>query len=202
MPADIYYEAAGYILGDLGITPTPVNINLLVAWEEQEYTADELAVTNNPLATSLRSKGAGGYCTLPNGERSSEPCYDTLADGAAACAATIANGLYPHLLQGLADSDVNIFFSDAGFAELKLWSSSSTYASHLESTYYSLPSPPSWALPAQSPTQPTPPAVYYPPPVPPPVTPYVTPAPAIIWPFLAIVGGAALLWYGIAELRV
>ncbi len=148
MASDIYYEAADAILAALGIGPTPVNVNLLVAWAQNEYTSAELATTNNPLATSLTAAGATGNCTLPNGERSTEPCYDTLADGAAACAATIQAGLYPYLQAGLQNSSTATFFGPGGAAELDgPWSGGSTgYAAQLLSNFQALGTPPAWAL--------------------------------------------------------
>lgn len=159
---DIYYQAADYILSSLGITPTPQNVNMLVAWMPNEYTPDELAVTNNPLATSLKTAGADGYCYIPGVGQSSEPCYDTLADGSAACAQTIANGLYPHILAGLQNSDPNTFFSSAAEAEFSQWSGGSPgYMQRIQQNYESLPPPPSWALSVSSP----PPPAFAPPPV-------------------------------------
>jgi hypothetical protein len=165
-PETIQYQAADDILNVLGVNPTAVNVNLLVAWMQQEYSAADLAVTNNPLATSLRTTEAGGYCTLPGGEQSSDPCHDTLADGAPACAKTLVNGLYPHLLAGLEDSDTGTFFSAAGVSELGMWVSGTygghSYASELQTTYNSLPAPPAWALASSlSPvTSPPPPPSY------------------------------------------
>jgi hypothetical protein len=167
MPADIQYQAADDILTALGINATAINVNLLVAWMENEYTADELAVTNNPMATSISSPGQVGYCILPNGEQSSEPCYDTIADGATACAKTIQNGRYSTLLAGLQNSDTATFFSPAGMNELTIWSGGSTsYGPRLQNDYQNLPAPPSWAI-----------GTIITPPV---VTPVATPPPSLL----------------------
>jgi hypothetical protein len=195
MPANIYYQAADLILQDLGATPSAASVNLLVAWMEQEYTADELAVTNNPLATSLQSQGAVGYCLLPNGLRSSEPCYDTLADGAAACAATLRNGLYDTLVQALQQGDAATFFSQSGLYELAIWAGGPgnpnyDYAQRVQATYSSLPPPPSWAVTQTGGTGVNPPPS--PPPVIPPA-PYSPPA----WPWLLVLG-AGLVAVGLA----
>lgn len=155
MAATIYYQAADAILSALGVLPTAVNVNLLVAWMPQEFTAAELAVTNNPLATSFQGQGVTGYCTLPNGETSAEPCYDTLADGAEACAVTLRNGLYPSLVAGLAGGDAATFFSQQGLYELAVWAGGSGnpnygYAQAVQATYPGLPTPPPWAVSAGS----------------------------------------------------
>jgi hypothetical protein len=192
LPDPIYYQAADLILQALGASPQPASVNMLVAWMEQEYTADELAATNNPLATSLRGAGADGYCTLPNGERSSEPCYDTLADGAAACAATLQNGLYPDLVQGLVSADPGAFFSAAGLQELAVWaggpgSPNYAYAARVQSTYGSLPAPPSWALAGGA-------GGGQPPPPPPVLAPPRNPAGVVAGALLLLGGAAAVAW--------
>ncbi len=146
MAADIYYQAADYILAALGINPTATNVNILVAWMPNEYSADMLAVTNNPLASSQNAPGQVGYCDIPGVGQSSEPCYDTLEHGSAASAQTIANGYYPHLLAGLQNSDAATFFSSAGMQEICTWSGGACYGPKIQNTYQGLPTPPSWAL--------------------------------------------------------
>lgn len=182
MPATIQYQAADLILAAIGAVPSAVAINLLVAWMEQEYTAADLAATNNPLATSQQSTGAVGYCTLPSGETSSEPCYDTLAHGAAACADTLRNGLYGDLLAGLQAGSAGTFLGSQGLYELAVWAGGPgapnyAYAQAVASTYAGLPAPPSWALAA------------IPPVTPPGTTPPLFPAPNP-WLTLALLGGA------------
>lgn len=144
-----YYQAAWAILAALGITATPVNTNLLAAWSLQEWgSTNGLQVTHNPLATSLSITGSqGAGCTIRTSagttERSLEPCYDTLAHGAQACAQTMQNGRYPTLLSALQNSDETLFFSSIGLDELTTWAGGSvTYGPNIESTYVSLPSAP------------------------------------------------------------
>ena len=151
--ATIYYQAADLILRALGVTPGPVNVNLLVAWMPREYSPSFLAVTNNPLATSLQSTGMIGYCTLTNGERSSEPCYDTLQHGAAACAATLRNGRYPHLLGAIATGNANEFFAGAySQGEMWVWNGHSYTLAEIQSVYATLPSVPTAYLSTTSTT--------------------------------------------------
>lgn len=146
----IYYNAALDILRALGATPGPANVNMLVAWMPFEYGASFLAVTNNPLATGRVTTGALGYCMLPNGLRSSEPCYDTLPHGAEACALTLRNGLYPHLLSGLVHGDVATFFGSAAAAELQVWNGHGYTLTEVFDHYTALPTVPSQYLPHAS----------------------------------------------------
>ena len=114
-PDQSFYDAALAILGGLGIPPTGTNVNLLVAWSycEKPHTAGGAWQWNNPLNTTQPAPGA--VSVNSDGVKS----YPDQQTGAAACAQTIQNGLYPTLLAGLQQSNADLFFSAPG--ELSTW---------------------------------------------------------------------------------
>lgn len=129
--AAIEYQGAVYILQALGIAPTSVNVNLIVAQEINEWgwSGTLLQQSLNPLATTL-------YTPQAVGKWNSIPVwiFSTLQAGAQACALTLKG--YPVMLQALQTSNASLYFGSAGRAELYKWSGGSgSYASDLQ-TYY------------------------------------------------------------------
>lgn len=140
--ATIEYQGAVLILQALGIAPTAVNVNLLVAQEINEWgwSGADLAQNNNPLATTQWTPQATGkWNSIPVW------IFSSLQAGAAACAETLRD--YPTMLQALQTSNAGLYFGSAGRAELYEWSGHSTsYANDLQQYYGQLGTPPNVAL--------------------------------------------------------
>jgi len=150
---DSFYQAADAILAALGVQPTPVNVNLLAAWSwcEKPHYPGGAWQWNNPLNTTLREPGSASA----NG--AGVQAYPTQQDGAAACAATIENGYYPHILAGIQASDPGMFF-----AAPSEWSTWGTDIGCVQQTVAALDPPPAWSVPAGGPAPgmpPGPPAI-------------------------------------------
>lgn len=108
-------DAATSILAALGVSPTAVNVGLLQAWITCEKgTTGDAWQWNNPLNTTEPGYGSTGTVNTA-GVR----VYPTAADGVAATAATLLNGYYPLLVQGLRTSDAATFFSAPN--EISTW---------------------------------------------------------------------------------
>ena len=129
--AAIEYQGAVLILQALGIAPTSVNINLIVAQEINEWgwQGSLLQKSLNPLATTY-------YTPQAVGKWNSVPVwiFSSLQAGAVACAKTLQG--YPTMLQALRTSNASLYFSSAGRAELYRWSGgSASYANNLQTFY-------------------------------------------------------------------
>jgi len=143
-PGDSFYEAAVLILFELGVdAPSAAQVNMLVAWEWVEKPHPNGALQwNNPLNTSLRLPGS--QTVNSEGVQS----YPTLLEGMAACAATIANGDYPTILQALKTGNTSLFCSPQALREFSVWAHgySATpdlsYGESICSTLQALPPPP------------------------------------------------------------
>jgi hypothetical protein len=90
------------VLRDLGAPVTSVNLTSLAAWVQRE-TSWPPAAAFNPLDTTLYEAGATKFndITLSNGQVIHVWNYPTAAEGAAATAATIAGGNFPHIAAAL-----------------------------------------------------------------------------------------------------
>lgn len=108
------------VLADLHAPVTTANVASVEAWVRRETPWPPVAA-NNPLDSTLAEPGATAYNTLPGGGHVQN--YPTAAVGAAATAATIANGLYPHVLADL-QSGSGICGDTATAAEFLTWSGS------------------------------------------------------------------------------
>jgi hypothetical protein len=89
------------VLADLGYPATAANVDSLMAWSRHEFRAWPPAAAFNPLASTHWVPGSAAFNTF-----GSPPLhvwnYPAAPAGAAAEAATLANGRYPHLLARLA----------------------------------------------------------------------------------------------------
>ncbi len=145
MPDNAYYQAADAVLAALGITPSPVAVNLLVAWSLAEWGGtNDLAATNNPMATTQPEPGA------TNWNSAGVKIYPSLAVGAQATAQTLQGSYYATLLAGLRAGDPAAFFSQAGRYGLAVWAGGPgapnyQYAAAVQSLYGDLGPPPAWA---------------------------------------------------------
>ena len=143
-PGNSFYEAAVLILFELGVdAPSAAQVNMLVAWEWVEKPHPNGALQwNNPLNTSLRLSGS--QTVNSEGVQS----YPTLMEGMAACAATIANGDYPTILQALKSGNTSLFCSSAALREFSVWahgylsSPDLSYGESVCAVLQSLPPPP------------------------------------------------------------
>lgn len=110
-----FYDAAMAILQTLGAPPTPVNINLLAAWEwcEKIHTQDGAWQWNNPLNTTQQEPGS--YSVNSSGVQA----YPSQQVGVQATVETLRNGYYPHLLAGIMNGDAATFFGAPG--EMATW---------------------------------------------------------------------------------
>jgi hypothetical protein len=155
VPEDIYYQAADLLLDALGAPRTAAGVNMLVAWSLAEWGGTpDLSITNNPLATEYPKTAAG---VVGNWNPQGVLMFDTLAHGAAACAAEMQNGLFPALVAALRAGDPGGFFSAEGLRELAVWAGGQGnpnygYASNILSIYQGLPPPPAWALSTGAPS--------------------------------------------------
>ena len=143
--APIEYQGAALILGALGIAPTSVNVNLIVAQEINEWgwQGTLLQQSLNPLATTLYTPQA-----VRKWNSVGVWVYSSLAAGAQACAKTLQG--YPTMLQALRTSNASLYFGSTGRAELYKWSGgSATYANDLQTYYGQLSAVPSAYLAAQ-----------------------------------------------------
>jgi hypothetical protein len=61
--------------------------------------------------------------------------YPTPADGYAATVATLHNGLYPVVVQGLMTNNAALVFSPQGRAELATWGGDAAYPDHIQQVY-------------------------------------------------------------------
>jgi hypothetical protein len=147
-PGPVYYQGADLVLEDIGAPRTRETVNAVVAWEIHEWGTSYLATTLNPMATSLVAQGARGRCRLPDGRMTSEPCYDTIADGAAACAKTLlGNKTYAPIVQALRAGDVGKLFGPSCRYAFAVWgggygSPSYGYQAAVYAIYRQLPPPP------------------------------------------------------------
>jgi hypothetical protein len=202
-PGPLYYEGALLVLHDIGAPATQFTVNAIVAWEIHEWDG-WLAVTNNPMATSYQGPGSLGHCRLPNGEMTSEPCYDTIEHGAAACAYTLlSNPTYAPLVVALRSSDEASFFGSAACQyALGVWANGYQkpnygYQAELKRYYDSLPPVPAQYIgggvitPPPPTHPPNPPSPKPPPPSPPPVVPGLS-------PWIVVGGGLIVLGLGAA----
>jgi hypothetical protein len=86
------------VLADLHAPDTDADVASVKEWVRHETPWPPVAA-NNPLDSTLPEPGATWFNTLPDGLHVQN--YPNAAEGAAATAATIANGRYPHILAGL-----------------------------------------------------------------------------------------------------
>ena len=113
-PGPSFATAAQALLQALGITPTPVNTALVVAWEWAEWGGtNDITLTNNPLADELAAPGSTDW------NSAGVQVYPSLAVGAAANAQTLRG--FPTLVQALANSDPATFFGATGMQDLADW---------------------------------------------------------------------------------
>jgi hypothetical protein len=97
-------EAAFFsaVLADLGAPRTRRDLGSLAAWAVHEFPAWPPAADWNPLASTHQVPGATAFNTFSGGGRVLHVWnYPSATAGAAATAATLANGHYPHLLAAL-----------------------------------------------------------------------------------------------------
>lgn len=102
-----FQAAALAVLAALGVAPNPVSVGLLMAWSwcEKPHYAGGAWQWDNPLNTTLPT--AGSYAANSAGVQ----VYPSQQAGAAACAATLQNGYYPHLLAALQQGNAALFFA-------------------------------------------------------------------------------------------
>lgn len=86
------------VLTDLRAPATAANVASVTDWIRHETPWPPVAA-DNPLDSTLPEPGSTAHNYLPGG--GSVQDYRTAAEGAAATAATIANGRYPHVLADL-----------------------------------------------------------------------------------------------------
>jgi hypothetical protein len=91
------------VLADLGAPATDANVASVTAWVQHE-TSWPPAAASNPLDSTLPEPGSTIFNTivLASGGVIHVQNYPDAAEGAAATAATIANGHYPHIIAALA----------------------------------------------------------------------------------------------------
>jgi hypothetical protein len=91
------------VLADLGAPATDANVASVTAWVRHESSWPP-AAASNPLNSTLPEAGSTDFNTiaLAGGGVIHVQNYPDAAEGAAATAATIANGSYPHIVAGLA----------------------------------------------------------------------------------------------------
>lgn len=154
MPGSIYYNAAVAVLNALGDPISATAINLLVAWELAEWGGtNDLAITNNPMATTLRMAGS------TNWNSAGVQIYPNLSIGAGAVASTLTSGPYPVLTRAIATGNASMFFSTEGIQELSVWASGSPNGDHaygrsIQSLYSGLPPTPTQYLGTSTPPGP------------------------------------------------
>jgi hypothetical protein len=92
-PGETAYLTA--VLRDLGAPATSANLTSLAAWVRSENSTAE----NNPLDTTLTEPGATWFNNIPlaDGQVIHVMNYPAATVGAAATAATISGGYYPHI---------------------------------------------------------------------------------------------------------
>ena len=139
------YTAAQLILQGLGVKPTPVGINLLVAWMSEEDGDTSTLPCKNPMNSTLVEPGSHSV----NGV--GVQCYTSWSSGISATLKTLQNGLYNTLVQAIKTGNASLFFGTTGRGELGTWSTGQYggapwYGNQIYSIYTSLPSPPSQYL--------------------------------------------------------
>lgn len=117
-------EAAfiGAVLTDLHAPATDANVASVEAWVRHETSWPPVAA-NNPLNSTLPEPGSTVFntITLASGGVIHVQNYPDAAEGAAATAATIANGNYPHITAGLAGG-TGLCGDTAAAADFSTWS--------------------------------------------------------------------------------
>lgn len=110
------------VLTDLHAPATDANVASVTAWVRHE-TSWPSAAANNPLDSTLPEPGSTNFNTivLANGGVIHVQNYPDAAEGAAATAATIANGSYPHIIAGL-DDGIGLCGDTAAPADFTTWS--------------------------------------------------------------------------------
>ena len=130
-----FVAAAIAILQGLGMPPTQTNVNLLDAWIRCEKGDTGNAWQwNNPLNTTM--PGYGGQ-DVP-GNSAGVKIYPSQSLGVQATVATLTNGDYGDLVDGLKTSNAHIFFSGTGLRQISTWG---TNPSCVQAVYQSLPPP-------------------------------------------------------------
>jgi hypothetical protein len=110
------------VLTDLHAPATSANVASVEAWVRHE-TSWPPAAANNPLNSTLPEPGSTVFntITLAGGGVIHVQNYPDAAEGAAATAATIANGNYPHITAGL-DDGTGLCADAAAAADFATWS--------------------------------------------------------------------------------
>jgi hypothetical protein len=106
------------VLTDLHAPTTAANVTSVEAWVRHE-TSWPPAAANNPLDSTLPEPGSTWFNTVQPGVHVQN--YPDAAEGAAATAATIANGRYPHITAGLAGG-TGLCGDTSAAAEFLTWS--------------------------------------------------------------------------------
>jgi hypothetical protein len=110
------------VLTDLGAPATDANIASVTAWVRHETSWPPVAASN-PLNSTLPEPGSADFNTivLASGGAIHVQNYPDAAEGAAATAATIANGSYPHIVASLAGG-TGLCGDTAAAADFATWS--------------------------------------------------------------------------------
>jgi hypothetical protein len=110
------------VLTDLGAPATDANVASVTAWVRHE-TSWPPAAANNPLNSTLPAAGSTSFNTivLASGGVIHVQNYPDAAEGAAATAATIANGSYPHIVASLVGG-TGLCADTAAAADFATWS--------------------------------------------------------------------------------
>ena len=130
-----FVAAAVAILQGMRVTPTQTNVNLLDAWIRCEKgDHGDAWQWNNPMNTTM--PGYGGQ-DVP-GNSAGVKIYPSQALVVQATVATLTNGYYGDLVDGLKTSNAHIFFSGTGTQQMGTWG---TNPSCVQAVYQSLPQP-------------------------------------------------------------
>jgi hypothetical protein len=110
------------VLTDLHVPATDANVASVESWVQHE-TSWPSAAANNPLDSTLPEPGSTSFNTivLADGGVIHVQNYPDAAEGAAATAATIANGNYPYIVADLAGG-TGLCGDTATAAEFLTWS--------------------------------------------------------------------------------
>lgn len=143
---------AGRIIDALNAPRTAVNMKMMAGWIVGEHGWTWNGSGNNPLNTVKTMPGSTAINNLGGGI--GVQSFPTVAEGVTATIDVLhqTNPSYGTLVQGLANSDMNLFFSPQGTKELEAWGGSATYPGYIKSVVDSVSAIPSQYLTAHAAT--------------------------------------------------
>ncbi len=147
------------VLDGIGAGSSPANDALLGTWARFESGADFMR-WNNPLNTTQKAQGSIDSGAMPGAHDVQK--YPDVATGIKATVATLTNGRYSQIVQGLKDGASPSWYEANAAGEYATWGTGSSFLKscpdHSSSTPPSQPAAPPTPATPEPPSTPAPPA--------------------------------------------